>query len=293
MREQFKESYMKKDLFAFSKDDGNGGGTVRDGSSVSGTIRTSDGGSPNGAAVTLIDSAGEVVKEEVVGSNGAYTFTDVDNGTYTVEAALAGYATARTEPFTVQDAHIMGKDLTLQKEATSSVSGTISVSDSAGSPKGAVVSLKNSGGTTVGQVTVDDSGAYTFTGVADGDYTVEAALEGYTTGVTSSFTVYQANIYGKDLTLTKAATGYTVRGYIYNTDKTPAVGASVKLREAGGGELVDTTTDENGYYTLTTTKSAAEYFIRAKGKTSQYPTDSSYFTLTLGVPKDLNVTLQY
>jgi hypothetical protein len=50
---------MKTDLFFYSVENG-GGGTARADSSVGGTISTSDGGSPDGALVKLIDSSGEV-----------------------------------------------------------------------------------------------------------------------------------------------------------------------------------------------------------------------------------------
>jgi hypothetical protein len=110
---------MKKDLFFYSGENG-GGGTVRDGSSISGTISVSDfSGSPNGAEVTLIDSSGEVAGTYFVeNDSGAYTFEGIPDGIYTVEAALEGYTTGVTGPIRAYSAHVSGVDLTLLRTIT-------------------------------------------------------------------------------------------------------------------------------------------------------------------------------
>jgi hypothetical protein len=144
----------------------------------------------------------------------------------------------------------------------------------------------------VGQaVTVNSGGTYTISGVVAGTYTIEVSLAGYSSGTIQPFTVSSADVTGKNLTLTKLVTGYIVQGYISNKNGTPAVGATVKLRESGSGELADTVTNASGYYILSTTKAAAEYFIKVKGTSSPYAKDSSTFSLTSGVPKSVNMTL--
>ncbi|MGB8939421.1 MAG: MFS transporter [Streptomyces sp.] len=63
------------------------------GSQVLGTVRAK-GGPLNDARVTLVDAAGNVVASATTGSDGAYAFTDLDSGEYTVIAT--GYPPVAT-----------------------------------------------------------------------------------------------------------------------------------------------------------------------------------------------------
>jgi hypothetical protein len=86
--------------------------------SVSGTVSLSDGGNASGASVQLRQSGGAAVGSAVpAGSGGAYTIANVANGTYKVEASLAGYNSGVTSEFTVSGGNVTGKNLTLQKES--------------------------------------------------------------------------------------------------------------------------------------------------------------------------------
>ncbi|MFF4699136.1 MFS transporter [Streptomyces chattanoogensis] len=62
------------------------------GARVRGVIRTADGSPANDARVTLLDPAGNVVGTATTGSDGAYVFTDLDGGEFTVIAS--GYPPA-------------------------------------------------------------------------------------------------------------------------------------------------------------------------------------------------------
>ena len=106
------------------------------------------------------------------------------------------------------------------------VSGTIYVSDSGGSPDGALVALIDSGGSTVAQTTADSGGEYTLSGVADGTYTIRVSLANYTTGTIGPFTVSGDDVTGLDLTLLRTITGQTI---------TAALDAVKKL---GSGEFL-------------------------------------------------------
>ncbi|AVV46288.1 hypothetical protein C6376_38010 [Streptomyces sp. P3] len=59
---------------------------VRPGAMVRGTVRGAGAPLPN-ARVTLMDAAGNVVATATTGGDGAYAFTDLDHGSYTVVAA--------------------------------------------------------------------------------------------------------------------------------------------------------------------------------------------------------------
>jgi EmrB/QacA subfamily drug resistance transporter len=64
------------------------------GARVSGTVRKANGAAVDDARVTLLDPAGNVVGAATTGDDGAYIFTDLDGGDYTVIAS--GYAPVAT-----------------------------------------------------------------------------------------------------------------------------------------------------------------------------------------------------
>ncbi|GAA2408028.1 MFS transporter [Streptomyces glaucosporus] len=66
---------------------------LRAGAQVQGTVRAA-GGPLNDARVTLVDAAGNVVATTTTGADGAYAFTDLDSGEYTVIAT--GYPPVAT-----------------------------------------------------------------------------------------------------------------------------------------------------------------------------------------------------
>ncbi len=88
------------------------------------------------------------------------------------------------------------------------ISGTIKGSDtSAGIP--ASLQLKNSSGNVGGAVTAAADGSYSITGVSAGSYTIAVSCTGYDSGTFTGVTVSNANITGKNLTLTKSISGLT------------------------------------------------------------------------------------
>ncbi|MCX4665923.1 DHA2 family efflux MFS transporter permease subunit [Streptomyces sp. NBC_01381] len=82
---------------------------LKSGSQVLGTVRAK-GGPLNDARVTLVDAAGNVVATATTGSDGAYAFTDLDNGEYTVIAT--GYPPVATG-LTVAGEGVDGHDIEL------------------------------------------------------------------------------------------------------------------------------------------------------------------------------------
>ncbi|MEV5978928.1 MFS transporter [Streptomyces sp. NPDC052114] len=82
---------------------------LRSGAQVLGTVRA--GGAPlNDARVTLVDAAGNVVATATTGADGAYAFTDLDSGEYTVIAT--GYPPVATG-LTVAGSGVDGHDIEL------------------------------------------------------------------------------------------------------------------------------------------------------------------------------------
>nr|WP_251982947.1 carboxypeptidase-like regulatory domain-containing protein [Streptomyces violaceusniger] len=82
---------------------------LNSGSQVQGTVRAS-GKALNDARVTLIDAAGNMVATSTTGDDGAYAFTDLDGGEYTVIAT--GYPPVATH-LTVQGSGYDGHDIEL------------------------------------------------------------------------------------------------------------------------------------------------------------------------------------
>ncbi|MFJ8823714.1 MFS transporter [Streptomyces sp. NPDC102467] len=82
---------------------------LNSGSQVQGTVRAA-GRSLNDARVTLIDAAGNVVATSTTGDDGAYAFTDLDGGEYTVIAT--GYPPVATH-LSVQGSGVDGHDIEL------------------------------------------------------------------------------------------------------------------------------------------------------------------------------------
>lgn len=80
------------------------------GARVQGTIRNSAGEPLDDARVTLLDAAGNTVGSTVTGTDGVYTFNDLDTGDYTVVAS--GYAPSAV-PLLVDGRGGQGLDLDL------------------------------------------------------------------------------------------------------------------------------------------------------------------------------------
>ncbi|MEU6661745.1 MFS transporter [Streptomyces sp. NPDC046821] len=82
---------------------------LHSGAQLTGVVRAS-GGTLNDARVTLVDAAGNVVATATTGDDGAYAFTDLDSGDYTVIAT--GYPPVATG-LTVNGAGVEGHDIEL------------------------------------------------------------------------------------------------------------------------------------------------------------------------------------
>ena len=131
---------------------------------ISGTI---SGPGASGATVTLTGSATATV---TANTSGVYTFAPVPNGSYTITPTKAGFGyTPASQAVTVSGAN---KTANFSSVVTYTISGTIS--GSAGS--GATVKLT---GAATATVTSNSSGAYSFTGLANGSYTVTPSKFGH------------------------------------------------------------------------------------------------------------------
>ncbi len=193
---------------------------------ISGTISPTAGGA--GATVTLSGSASATT---TANSSGGYSFTGLANGSYMVTPSHAGY-TLTPSSTTLS---INGSNQTVNFTATAvtyTISGTISGSGGSG----ATVTLSGTASVTT---TANSSGVYSFTGLANGPYTVTPSHAGFT--------------------FTPSSTTLTISGASQNINFSAAAAATFSISggisvTAGGNGATVTLT---GKATATTTASAA------------------------------------
>jgi hypothetical protein len=164
--------------------------------SVSGSVTTSAGAAISGVSVSNGSSSVST------NSSGAYTFTGLNNGTYTLTPSLSGYSfSPANRSVSVNGANVTGQSFTgTAAAATYSVSGTITTSTGA-----AISGVSVSNGSS--SASTNSGGAYTFTGLNNGTYTLTPSLSGYSfSPATRSVSVNGANVTGQGFTGT-ASTG--------------------------------------------------------------------------------------
>ncbi len=185
-------------------------------------------------------------------STGAFSFTSLTNGTYTVTPSRPGYTfTPAARTVTINGANVTGVNFTASGIVGYSISGTITP---AANGAGSTVTLTGAASATT---TADASGHYTFTGLANGTYTVTPSRSGYTfTPASASGTLYNANVTGVDFTAIASTATYSLSGLI-----SPAsLGTGTTLTLSGGATGTTGTTSTgafsftsltNGTYTVT------------------------------------------
>ena len=132
------------------------------------------------------------------------------------------------------------RDVVFVPGATYSISGTVSPS---GNGAGTTVTLS---GPAAATTTADASGNYTFSGLANGSYTVTPSKSGFTFAPASATpTVNTGNVTGVNFTIAAIPT-YSISGTI--TPSAGGAGATVML---SGASSATTTADASGNYSFT------------------------------------------
>jgi hypothetical protein len=188
--------------------------------SVSGTI--------TGGAGATVNLTGPATASTTADPSGNYAFTGLANGSYTVTPSKSGLV---FNPFSAP-ANVNGGNVSVNFTAsaapTFSISGTIT-----GGATTATVALS---GTATATTTVGQNGNFSFSGLANGTYTLTPSQSGYTfSPASSSVTVNNANVTGVIF-----ATIYSISGTI-----TGGGGATVAL---SGAATATTTADPSGNY---------------------------------------------
>jgi hypothetical protein len=198
-------------------------------------------GAVSGAATPVtVNLTGASTATTSTGAGGAYSFTGLKNGTYSVTPSAPGYSCSpASATVTVDHKDVSGVNFT----ATSStgpykISGTVSGASSA-------VTLTLSGSNTA-TATTGAGGAYSFTGLGDGTYTVTPTTPGYSySPATAPVMVQSKDVSGVNFTATPASVGnYKISGTVSGA----ASAVTLTLSGAGTGT---TTTGAGGAYSFT------------------------------------------
>ena len=221
---------------------GGGGGATF---SISGTV---SGAVANGVLVTL---GGSKSGTTTTASGGAYSFSNLSDGSYTLTPSLAGYTFSPSS----LSVTVSGGDLTGENFTATAVSTTYAIS---GTVSGAVANgvLVTLGGSASGTTTTAGGGAYSFSNLSDGSYTLTPSLVGYTFSPSSlSVTVNGGNLTGKNFTATATSTTYaisgTVSGAVANGVLVTLSGSASANTTTAGGGLYSFSSLPDGSYTVT------------------------------------------
>jgi hypothetical protein len=205
--------------------------------SITGAI--SPASSANGATVTLSQN-GTTVATATVGSNGTYTFNNVNNGTYSLTPSETGFTfSPASESVTVADNAVTAPTFTAS--AVGAITGAVTPASNA---NGATITLSQSG-TTVARSTVGANGSYSFNNVNNGTYLLTPNDPGFTfSPANESVTVANNSVTAPTFTI--LAIG-SITGAI--TPVSSASGAIVTLSQ-NGTTVATTTAGTQGTYTF-------------------------------------------
>jgi hypothetical protein len=226
---------------------------------ISGAADIAGGGALSGVTMTLSGTSSGTATSYVGGN---YSFPGLANGSYTVTPSLAGYTfNPASITVTVNNGNIIGRNFVATSLAggTYSISGTVTTSGGS-ALSGVTMALS---GASPGTATTDSTGKYSFTGLANGTYTVTPSLPGYTFSPTSiTVTISNGNVGSVNFTGTSTTTGtYSISGTVAISNGSPLPGVTLTLSGAAAASTNTTGTGSygftglaNGTYTITPSK---------------------------------------
>jgi len=220
-----------------------GGGTT---GTINGSI--SQTGTISGATVQLLQGA-TLIATATVGTNGSYTFTNVANGSYTLQPSESGFTFSPT----TQPVAVNGNTVTVNVFTAAGTTGTINGSISqTGTISGATVQLLQ-GTTQIATATVGTNGSYSFSSVANGTYTLQPSESGFTFSPTTQSVTVNGNTVTVPVFTAVAPTG-TINGSISQTGTIS--GATVQLLQ-GTTQIATATVGTNGSYSFSSVANGA------------------------------------
>ncbi len=227
------------------------------GHSISGTItRTTLTGPVPMPDVMVVLSGGAGIMT-MTDRFGNYVFTGLPDSSYTVTPTLAGYTcTPANRAVTLSGANVTGQDFSAALYVgapVSTIAGTVTTAGLTGPVPlpGVMMSLGGTVGTTR-TTTTDAAGKYSFTGLANGDYTVTPSLAGYDfTPANRAVTISGASVPGQDFTGVPGSATYSVSGTVTTADVSGPVPLPGVMMTLSGSVAAMMLTDSLGHYTFT------------------------------------------
>lgn len=244
--------------------------------SVYGTVTDGTLPLPN-ATVKLFDSLGIPYQHTLTDASGAYTFSAVPAGTYSVGAVLPGYPMSSAVGVTLTEGGSAEVPLVCTADATLSlgtIAGVLSAVTLQGTKPlaGAKITLLDLAGTVVASTYTADDGEFVFYDVADGAYKLMAAADGYLASAPTAVTILKGSIANVTMTMEVDARTYngTVSGVIRNASGAAVAGCFVglyqvtRVGETSMETLIATTkTNAEGKY-LFGGVIGGQYLVKAK-----------------------------
>ena len=203
-----------------------------------------------GEVITLRDSFGAIIATTTTDTLGAYTFTGLLAGSYTVDGP--GIAGPVTLPETlVAGAALTGVDFTTP---TGAISGTVSVDNTHAPLAGVTVELVDSLGVVVASAVTAADGTYTLPNLAPGVYTVRETIPTvWAFGALSPTGTRTVTVAGGS---TSSATDLSVKGstlsgqVLFQGSNMPAAGSTVTIVNTSTGVTTVLPVAADGTYRL-------------------------------------------
>lgn len=213
---------------------GGGGGSAPPATyTISGVV---SGATATGVTINL---TGASTATATTATDGSYSFTGLANGNYTVTPSKTGYIfNPITLSVSVSGANATGKNFT----ATASTASTYSISGAVSGASDVTITLS---GDNTGSVVTGAGGAYAFSGLVAGSYTVTPSLAGYTFSPTNIAITLTANSTANDFTATAIPVAHSISGAVSGAT---AAGVTITVT---GTATATATTDASGNYTVT------------------------------------------
>ncbi|MFE4826211.1 MFS transporter [Streptomyces sp. NPDC056672] len=238
------------------------------GTAVRGVVRTAEGASVPGAAVTLISLAGRQLARSVAQPDGGYVLDAPGSGSYVLIASADGFQ-PQASTVVVGDEPV-GYDILLS--GTSGLAGTVRAADGGLPIEGAMVIVTDVRGDVLATGKSVEQGEFSFAELIPGSVTVAVNATGFRP------LALPVEIGGQGVTRIEALlrSGATVQGIVRaGAARRPAPDARVTLVDAAGNVVATATTGDDGAYAFADLD-AGEYTVIATG----YPPVAGALTVT-------------
>jgi len=214
---------------------------------ISGQITDVNRQGLQGVTVILTGGPQNIPQSAETDKNGAYSFLELDNGTYTVTPSFNDFEfNPPAKTVTIASASALNVDFTAA--TGSNISGYVLVGNTP--LKGVSINLiDNRSLKDIAQsAQTDDFGFYVLIGVPDGIYTVKPVLAGYGFSPESQIlTVINADIKNVNF---RAVPGLSLSGKVTNILNLPVTGVTLELTGSTSTSSTTTNTDSSGNYSF-------------------------------------------